>query len=40
MIGLKYEKLPHISASRAGDKVWIRARVQTCRPTGKDNEQG
>ncbi|KAG0307537.1 aspartate--tRNA ligase dps1 [Dissophora globulifera] len=32
--GLKHERLSEISASRAGEKVWIRARVQTSRPTG------
>ncbi|KAF9202577.1 aspartate--tRNA ligase dps1 [Haplosporangium sp. Z 27] len=32
--GLRHERLSDINASRAGDKVWIRARVQTSRPTG------
>ncbi|KAK3812974.1 MAG: hypothetical protein J3Q66DRAFT_300991 [Benniella sp.] len=32
--GLKRERLTDINASRAGEKVWIRARVQTSRPTG------
>jgi len=32
---LKRERLADINASRAGEKVWIRARVQTSRPTGK-----
>ncbi|KAF9946792.1 aspartate--tRNA ligase dps1, partial [Modicella reniformis] len=32
--GLKRERLSDISASRAGESVWIRARVQTSRPTG------
>ncbi|KAF9112104.1 aspartate--tRNA ligase dps1 [Mortierella sp. AM989] len=32
--GLKYERVADINASRAGEKVWIRARVQTSRPTG------
>ncbi|KAF9355879.1 aspartate--tRNA ligase dps1 [Mortierella sp. NVP85] len=32
--GLKRERLADINASRAGEKVWIRARVQTSRPTG------
>ncbi|KAF9174392.1 aspartate--tRNA ligase dps1 [Mortierella sp. AD011] len=32
--GLKHERLSDINASRAGEKVWIRARVQTSRPTG------
>lgn len=34
-LGRKHERLTDISASRAGEKVWIRARVQTSRPTGK-----
>ncbi|ORZ04398.1 hypothetical protein BCR41DRAFT_362728 [Lobosporangium transversale] len=32
--GLKHERFTDISASRAGEKIWIRARVQTSRPTG------
>ncbi|KAG0222766.1 hypothetical protein B0O80DRAFT_492597 [Mortierella sp. GBAus27b] len=32
--GQKRERLTDISASREGEKVWIRARVQTARPTG------
>ncbi|KAF9324390.1 aspartate--tRNA ligase dps1 [Podila minutissima] len=32
--GIKRESLADISAARAGEKVWIRARVQTSRPTG------
>ncbi|KAG0197307.1 aspartate--tRNA ligase dps1 [Mortierella sp. GBA30] len=32
--GLNYERLSDINANRAGDKVWIRARIQTSRPTG------
>ncbi|KAF8952104.1 aspartate--tRNA ligase dps1 [Podila verticillata] len=32
--GIKRERLADISAARAGEKVWIRARVQTSRPTG------
>ncbi|KAF9977620.1 aspartate--tRNA ligase dps1 [Actinomortierella ambigua] len=32
--GIKREVLIDINASRAGQKVWIRARVQTSRPTG------
>ncbi|KAF9915219.1 hypothetical protein BX616_006647, partial [Lobosporangium transversale] len=31
--GLKHERFTDISASRAGEKIWIRARVQTSRPT-------
>ncbi|KAF9407310.1 aspartate--tRNA ligase dps1 [Podila epigama] len=32
--GIKRERLQDINAARAGEKVWIRARVQTSRPTG------
>ncbi|KAG0344385.1 aspartate--tRNA ligase dps1 [Podila humilis] len=32
--GIKHERFVDISAARAGEKVWIRARVQTSRPTG------
>ncbi|KAG0244433.1 aspartate--tRNA ligase dps1 [Actinomortierella wolfii] len=32
--GIKRERLTDINATRAGEKVWIRARVQTSRPTG------
>ncbi|KAG0266638.1 aspartate--tRNA ligase dps1 [Mortierella polycephala] len=32
--GLKHERFNDINASRTGEKVWIRARVQTSRPTG------
>ncbi|KAG0324988.1 aspartate--tRNA ligase dps1 [Podila horticola] len=32
--GIKRDSLTDISAARAGEKVWIRARVQTSRPTG------
>ncbi|KAF9137103.1 aspartate--tRNA ligase dps1 [Linnemannia schmuckeri] len=32
--GRKHERLTDINANRAGEKVWIRARVQTSRPTG------
>ncbi|KAG0012543.1 aspartate--tRNA ligase dps1 [Podila clonocystis] len=32
--GIKRDSLVNINAARAGEKVWIRARVQTSRPTG------
>ncbi|KAF8925468.1 hypothetical protein EDD21DRAFT_2765 [Dissophora ornata] len=32
--GLKHERFTDINAGRAGEKVWLRARVQTSRPTG------
>ncbi|KAG0018069.1 aspartate--tRNA ligase dps1 [Podila clonocystis] len=32
--GIKRDSLADINAARAGEKVWIRARVQTSRPTG------
>ncbi|KAF9434315.1 aspartate--tRNA ligase dps1 [Entomortierella beljakovae] len=32
--GLKHERVSNINSSRAGEKVWIRARVQTSRSAG------